>query len=318
MALGIQPVSSVGYTVSSNVDYSSSPGGFPVTLQTSGTGGLSKFYLGTGIALFRDLSIGINGSYVWGQIQSQKSIYIPPDSNKYNFEEISTSYVGNLYFDYGIQYHKTFSDSSYRRYRLPKYKLVIGGTLNLGVPMHATQDYSARSLGVGGILNTKDTVVYLGNQPGTITFPMMYRAGFSFEKYKHWMVCADVNFAKWSSYQFFGRSDSLKNMLGFSIGASYRFDTSDYAPYFKRTEYRIGARYDNGYLNINGTDIATYGISVGVGFPLAGKLKASKLNITAEYFVRGTTKQDLLREDYFRIILGVTFGDRWFDRYKLR
>jgi hypothetical protein len=32
--------------------------------------------------------------------------------------------------------------------------------------------------------------------------------------------------------------------------------------------------------------------------------------------VRGTTQNNLLREEYFRITLGVNMADKWFNRYK--
>ena len=311
MSFGVQPVSSIGYTVSANTDYSSQPGGFPATLQTSGRGGLSRIYFGSGIAILRDLSIGVNASYLWGQMITTKSIYIDPSYNRYNIEEISSTYVGDLYFDYGIQYHHIIKDKN----KKPKYKLVIGATLNLATKVNATKDYSARSMGVGGILATKDTISYQTDQKGTVNFPLMYKVGISFEETDHWMICADVNMANWSTYQFFGTTDSLKNMLGLSFGASYLPDKPDViSNYMNHIEYRIGARYDNGYLNVNGTDITTYGISGGMGFPV-GKLK-SKINLTAEYFVRGTTNNNLIHEEYFRIILGITFNDKWFDRYK--
>jgi len=309
MAFGLQPYSSVGYNVSSNVNYPV-PG---TTLTTSGRGGLSKFYLGTGIALFRDLSIGVNASYLWGQLQSVKQIVIPPDYNMYNTEEQKTTYIGDIIFDYGIQYHKTFYDKK----KQPVYQFVLGSTVNLTTSLSATQDFTAWTLGVGGINSVKDTVVSNNGVGGKIIIPAIYKFGFSFEKIDQWLICADVNYADWSMYRFFGTTDSLKKTMGGSIGATFiPSKPGDLVPYFKKIEYRLGVRYDNGYLNANGYDISMLGFSFGAGFPIA-RFK-SKLNITGEYFVRGTTSNDLIRETYFRIILGVTFNDKWFDRYKYR
>lgn len=301
MSFGLQPMSSMGYNVVSNVDY----GSFPAALQNNGKGGLSKFYFGTGIALWKDISIGANISYVWGQFASVKDIIIPVEYNKYNFEERRTTYVGNLHSDYGVQYHTLFKE---------KYKLVIGSAFSLAAPLSATQDYSARTMGVGGLASTKDTIVFEGNKSGTVDLPMMVKGGFSLEQTDHWMVCADVKYGNWSTYRAFGTNDSLKNMLGLSIGGSFIPASNDFQNYFKRIEYRAGARYDNGYLNVYGTDIATYGFSAGIGLPL-GRNK-SKLNITGEYFVRGTKDKDLIREEYWRIVIGITFSDKWFVRYK--
>jgi hypothetical protein len=88
----------------------------------------------------------------------------------------------------------------------------------------------------------------------------------------------------------------------------------DYKNYFKRIEYRAGFRYDNGNIILSNTRISTYGLSVGMGMPL-GKSK-SRINLSAEYFVKGTTNNNLIKEEYFRFILGLNFSDKWFQRYK--
>ena len=313
IAFGLQPYSSLGYNVSSNIMVSNPSGlyNFPATEKTTGIGGISKCYFGTGIAIFRDLSFGVNVSYLWGQLKTIKSTYIDPSLNLYNIEETSSTYIGDVYFDYGLQYHKIFKDKNNK----PKYKLVIGTTLNMPTVISASREYNARSMGVGGILNTKDTIVNQGSYNGLLNLPLNIKSGFSFEETDHWMICGDVNSANWQQYTLFGASDMLKNTLGFSVGATYtpvKFDVQ--ANYLKHIEYRIGARYDNGYMIISNTPITTTGVSAGVGLPV-GKYK-SKVNISAEYFVRGTTSNSLIQESYFRVILGVTFTDKWFDRYK--
>jgi hypothetical protein len=320
IAFGLQPYSSVGYNVSSNVDISKGAGSYGylsnqniyANEKTVGRGGISKCYFGTGIAIFRDLSIGINASYLWGQLQNVKSIYIDQSYNLYNLEETNNTYVGGFSFDYGVQYHKILKDKNNN----PKYKIVLGTTLNMATSINSSKDYNARTMGVGGILNTKDTILNQGNSSGILNLPFAIKSGFSFEETDHWMICGDMNIANWSQYQLFGATDlSLKDNIGFSLGALYtpvKFDVQ--SNYFNHIEYRIGARYDNGYLTISGTPITTTGVSAGLGLPV-GKYK-SKVNVTAEYFVRGTTNNSLIQESYFRIILGITFTDKWFDRYK--
>jgi len=314
IAFGLQPYSSLGFNVSSNVNVSNATGTytFPATEKTVGRGGISKFYFGTGIAILRDLSIGVNVSYLWGQLQNVKTIYIDPSYNLYNVEETNNTYVGDFYFDYGIQYHKIFKDKNNK----PKYKIVIGSTINTASGIKSTKDYNARTMGVGGILSTKDTIINQGSTGGIMNLPFTLKSGFSFEQTDHWMICGDINIANWSQYQLFGTPDlSLKDNMGFSFGASYTPVKSDVqSNYFNHIEYRLGARYDNGYLNISGTPVTTTGFSAGLGLPV-GKYK-SKVNVTAEYYVRGTTNNSLIQETYFRIILGVTFTDKWFDRYK--
>jgi hypothetical protein len=108
--------------------------------------------------------------------------------------------------------------------------------------------------------------------------------------------------------------DSLQNSLGFNIGGSYIPNATDYKNYFNRVEYRAGLKYDGGNVIWADKNISSYGFSLGMGMPL-GKSK-SKLNIAGEYYARGTTANNLIKEEYFRIVLGLNFSDRWFQRYK--
>jgi hypothetical protein len=311
-AFGVQPYSSVGYNVASQQDF----GEFPAVFRTIGSGGLSKLYLGTGIAVLKNLSVGANMSYLWGQLASTNDIIIPIDYNKYNLQESRTYYIGDLHFDYGVQYHKIYKNAQ----KEPTHRLVIGSTFNMANPLKATQDYTVRSMGVGGLV-VKDTIANKVDAKGTVDLPFMIKVGGTLEAYGKWALSADVNYANWSSYRVFGSSDSLKNSLGAAVGVSYLPDSNINKNYLKRIEYRLGARYDNGYLNMYGHNIATYGISAGVGLPVGlaigpGRRSRSKLNFTVEYFVRGTTSDRLIREEYWRFTLGITFCDLWFHRYK--
>jgi long-subunit fatty acid transport protein len=144
--------------------------------------------------------------------------------------------------------------------------------------------------------------------------PYTFNGGMSLEKKDHWTIAGDVNYTNWSSYRSFGSTDSLKNSLGVSIGGSFIPSASDYKSYVKRIEYRAGARYDNGNLNVRNTNIGNYGVSAGFGLPL-GKSK-SRLNLTLEYYAKGTTRNNLVKEEYFRIIFSANFSDKWFQRVK--
>jgi hypothetical protein len=111
-----------------------------------------------------------------------------------------------------------------------------------------------------------------------------------------------------------GIRDSLKNMTSLNVGGFYTPDAYAIKSYFKRIEYRAGMRYDNGMLSANGTNVSTLAFSIGAGLPL-GKTR-SKVNLAAEYMMRGTTEQKLVREEYIRFVIGVSISDKWFYRYR--
>lgn len=308
MAFGLSPYSNIGYNISSQrtfVDYTASE-------QVIGTGGLSRFHWGTGIKLLKNLSLGVNMSYLFGQTAYELKQIVPTQFNKFNIAETRTRNINGTQWQVGLQYHK---DSIFGRNRKDNYVLIIGGTYTLGTNLNANQSQFVRSMGVGATSGTLDSIYYSTGTTGTVTIPYSVSSGLSIEKKDRWFAASDFNYTNWSSYQSFGRVDSLKNSFGVSVGFSFVPKSTDYKHYLNRVEYRLGGRYDQGNLFVKGTNISTYAVSAGFGLPLGVKTK-SRLNITGEYMVRGTIDNNLIQERYFRIILGINFSDKWFQRYK--
>jgi hypothetical protein len=306
LGLGLSPYSSSGYNVSTLVTY---PDYVGVT-EMRGSGGISKFHVGVGAQLFNKLSAGVTANYLFGQIIREQKLIVPTRYNKTNLAETRVRNANDFQFEVGLQFHDTFS----RGRRKDQYQFVAGLTYVFGTNTSASETYYMRSLGVGGTLVAVDTILYDNSKKGEIKLPMTIRFGVGLEKKDNWQIAADVNYTQWSAYRSFGVTDSLHDNIGVSVGGSYIPNSSDFKNYFNRVEYRAGARYDNGYLTLNGKNISTYALSAGMGMPL-GKTR-SKLNLTFEYMVRGTTSNNLIREEYFRFIVGLNFTDKWFQRYK--
>lgn len=306
MVFGLSPYSNIGYNVSNTKNYGSYTG----TTHVSGSGGLSRFHLGAGAQVIKNVSFGFNANYLFGQTDLTQRLIIPPNYYMLNTIETRTRNIGDWQFQMGLQYHKDFV----RGKNKDNYTFVAGTSYTLASKLNAYEDHMVGSMRTGSETEVRDTILNVRENKGSVDLPMSFSGGISLEKKDNWTVNADVNYTQWSAYRSFGYSDSLKNSLGINIGASFIPNASDYKSFFKRIEYRVGARYDNGNLMLKNTDISNYGISAGFGLPL-GKSK-SRLNIAGEYYVKGTTENNLLKEEYFRIVLGINFSDRWFQRYK--
>ena len=87
--------------------------------------------------------------------------------------------------------------------------------------------------------------------------------------------------------------------------------------FFKRVHYRAGISYVTPYLIINGTEgPKEMSASLGLGIPVMNGINnRSILNISAQW-VRMDSKT-LLKENTFRINIGLTFNERWFAKWKV-
>ncbi len=307
MGFGLEPYSNVGYDVSSSLKFPD----YDATLKQVGSGGLSRFYGGTGIAFIKDkkdsfsFSGGVQASYIFGSNETKQTLIIPREFNRFNTEQQTRTIIGDFQFQYSLQYHQKLKND---------ITLVGGASMWQQARLNASQEYFAKSMGLGGLVGVVDTIAYVENSDITILLPSSYALGFGMEKKDKWFAGAEVSYQAWSDYRLNGQSDSLKNAIGINLGASYIPNISNFKNYFSRVEYRAGLRFDNGNVNANNTDIVNYAFSLGAGLPL-GKSK-NRLNVGLEYMVRGTHDNSLIKEEYFRFVLGISVSDKWFNRYK--
>jgi hypothetical protein len=315
LSFGLMPYSSIGYKVVAVDSIPQDTFNMAKTSTFLGKGGLTKFYIGMGYKIYKDslrsLSLGVNVGYIFGNLNSTTQALFPIDYLKFNIEESNNRYTGGLVFDYGLQFEQKIGK---------KTSAVVGASMNVRTELSSTRQYVLRSLAIGGgSRNGRDTALSTDNESGSMTLPMGLKAGLSVNHNDKFLLATDVEYTEWSAYKTTWPSsgssgDALRNSLAFAFGGSYTLDVNDYNNFLKRVEYRAGVRYEQSNIIINNNGVDIMGISAGLGLPM-GKSR-SKVNISFEYLKRGTTSNNLIQEDYYRLILGITFADRWFVRYR--
>jgi len=98
------------------------------------------------------------------------------------------------------------------------------------------------------------------------------------------------------------------------LGGEYTPDNSSVSKYMKKIHYRFGVRYSKTYLQLKNNQLNDYGISFGLGLPLRRSKK--NINLGFEIGQRGTTNQNLIKENYGRIIINFAIYERWFFKRK--
>jgi hypothetical protein len=78
--------------------------------------------------------------------------------------------------------------------------------------------------------------------------------------------------------------------------------------------YRAGLYYEKTGLNINSESINEFGISFGLGLPVGDLF--SNANLGFEIGKRGTTKNNLIQENFVNFQLSLSLNDRWFQKRK--
>lgn len=99
---GLQPYSAIGFSSFSNTTDSST--GFYQNVQ-EGQGGINRFYAGLGWRVSKNISLGFNASYMFGQLINVDKVYFSTDSSYLDYREDRTRFLGGFHFEFGAQYH---------------------------------------------------------------------------------------------------------------------------------------------------------------------------------------------------------------------
>ncbi|GAB4328043.1 MAG: outer membrane protein transport protein [Bacteroidales bacterium] len=309
-SFGLLPYSSVGYHVTDVDDH---PDLKTVKYTFEGEGGLNRVYWGHSIRPVNWLSLGVNASYLFGSINKIQKVVFPDTVNVLGTRVDNSLFINGITFDFGVQYHTLLKN---------KYNLTIGGVYQPALRINSEKNYMARTF-ISQISNVdifRDTAVIVEGLKGETTIPSGYGIGFSLANSYDWTIGFDYRYNNWSGFESFGINDSLQDRHLIHAGGAFIPDRNS-LKYFNRVEYRLGGYYENTALKLRDTPINGFGITFGMGLPLKGasaRRSKSMLNITLEYGRRGTFENDLIRESYFNVHLGVSVYEWWFfkKRYK--
>ena len=119
-----------------------------------------------------------------------------------------------------------------------------------------------------------------------------------------------------SSTSYVMQSGVLKDRQKMTLGGEYCYSERD-RRFFRRMRYRAGVSYATPYTTINGADgPKEYSASLGFGIPIINSINnRSFLNVSAQWVHRTAT--GLITENTFRINIGITFNERWFQKFKV-
>ncbi|MGB3849213.1 MAG: hypothetical protein WA958_04550 [Tunicatimonas sp.] len=298
-SLGVMPYSTVGYR--QEEDLTDGPDSRRVR---EGSGGLNLVSFSHGVRLYKNLAVGVRLGYLFGGINETRSIFLTGASG------LTSVYEDRLYYsDVLIEPSLYFGQKVGKR-----------TSLNLGlVYQPATQ--------VRAIKNVEFASQIPGSRqpvPGqeivtdslrNVRLPQKLSFGLSLDQYLKYTVGVDVSVQAWEEFASFetGQNEGMQNSFSLAAGGQYIPNAASVNSYLARVAYRLGGHYRNLPFAVNGEQITEFGIDFGLSLPVSN---LSSINLAFEVGNRGTTDQGLIRENYLRATLGVTFNDRWFIRRK--
>lgn len=306
-SFGALPYSKIGYDVYYNFDV---PNWSTMTSERWAQGGLTRVYWGNGFNITHNLRVGVNLTYVFGNVSYYNMVYSKDSLEILDTKTTQYLKLGGMFYDWGIQY-----DVHLKKGR----KLTLGATFTNKVDLSGNSYFLAANV-TGGHGNTpdviKDTLQYVPQEKGTVLVPSHYGVGFTYTQPGRWLFGADVEWQNWSKFRNFGQSDSLQQSFSIAVGGEFTPKHTTISHLGKRMTYRLGARYQQSYVSLNGLSINEFAVSGGIKLPF--KRKASSINIGFEIGSRGSLQNSLIRNNFFDFTFGINIVQNWFFKRKYR
>ena len=308
--VGIAPFSDVGYDFSSvetNQDIIGNTGN--ISYDSFGTGSIYQIFAGAGATFWKKLSVGAEVIYYFGNIEKKTNMMYSDDS----FRSVNAGHelsLRGVTGKFGLQYEqKLGSDVS----------MIVGATYRMGTDVKGystTFRYAAQS----GVVDTlKHHVDTLGR--GKIGFADELGLGIAVKGGERWTLEFNYLRSNWKKSGFEtapGFSVIGSSVFTSTVSQSFRAgfeivpNRSDVRYYFKTCAYRAGFYYDQSYYKLDGNNVNSMGITFGINLPVFRLHNGLTLGV--DLGQRASTKNNMIRERYARIVVGFNIHDLWFHK----
>ena len=311
ITFGVLPYSNIGYNYSQS-EYLNDANITKMTTTNKGDGGMHQLFIGTGIRLFKPLSIGANLSYFWGDynrsITSSSSA-----SNVSALQMLYTSDISSYKLDLGMQIEVPLSKLD---------NITLGATWTPGHSLKA--DAKCSVINSNSTISKADTTAY--KLADALSIPTSFGFGLAYNHGQQFRMGADFTMQKWGSvdYPSFDSQAKTYTLKSGLLKDNYRVNVgAEWTPrpmgrkFLQRVRYRVGVGMATPYYYINGKEgPKELSASIGFGIPIMnGYNGRSMLNISGQVVNRSA--DNMIKETMLRLNIGLTFNERWFAKWKV-
>lgn len=308
--VGITPYSDVGYDFSSiETDPEIIGNTGNISYDSYGTGSIYQMFFGAGVTFWKRLSVGAEMIYYFGNIDKVTNM----DYSNSSFRSLNSGNemtLNGLTGKFGLQWEQKLGGN---------VSMIAGATYKLGTKMkgYSTNYRYANQSSVSDTLRySVDTLGRSG-----MRFGDELGVGISFKGGDKWS--AEFNYLR-SDW----RCSGMDSAEGFSVVGDSKFSSTvshsfragfeivpnrnDIRYYFKRCAYRAGVYYDKAYYKMDGNNVNSMGITLGMTLPVFRWYNGISLGV--DFGQRASTRQNMIRERYVTFNVGFNIHDIWFQK----
>ena len=313
--VGITPFSDVGYDFSSiETDPNIIGQTGNISYDSYGTGSVYQVFAGAGVTFWKRLSLGAEAIYYFGNIDKVTNM----DYSNSSYRSVNSGsdlMVRGTTGKFGLQYEQKLGGD---------VSMIIGATYRLSTSLKGTV-LNYRYANQDSVTDTLKNES-LDLRKSGLKFADELGVGISFKGGEKWS--AEFNYLRsdWRNSGFDSASGfSVKSdMETFSSAVSQSFragfeivpNRNDIRYYLRRCAYRAGVYYDQSYYKLNGNNINSMGITLGVTLPVFRLYNGLTLGV--DLGQRASTRNNMIRERYATFVVGFNIHDIWFQKVQYK
>ncbi len=306
--VGITPYSDMGYDFSSietNPEIIGNTGN--ITYDSNGSGSVYQAFFGAGVTFWKRLSVGADVIYYFGNLDKITNMdYSDASYRSLNIGSDLT--VRGVTGKFGLQYEQKLGGN---------VSMVIGATYKMGTKMsgYSTNYRFANQSSVSDTLKySVDTLSKTG-----VRFADEIGIGIAVKGGDKWSAEFDYIRSDW-------RGTGIDKAPGFAVSGQSVFTSTvsqsfragfeivpnrnDIRYYFKTCSYRMGFYYDQAYYKMDGNNVNSMGITLGMTLPVFKLYNGISLGV--DIGQRASTRNNMIRERYATFNIGFNIHDIWF------
>ena len=308
--VGLTPFSDVGYDFSSveeRQDIIGNTGN--IAYDSRGTGSVYQLFVGAGVTFWKRLSLGAEYLYYFGNIDRITRM----DYMNTSYRSVRTGNelaVRASTGKFGLQYEQKLGGN---------VSMIVGATYRMSAKMNGYSTnyrYATQSSVVDTLTHRVDTLAY-----GNLCFGDEIGVGISVKGGDKWH--AEFNYLRsgWEKsgmdtapgFSAIGDSKfSTATSQSYRLGFEFVPNRNDIRYYMKRCAYRAGVYYDQAYYKLDGNNINSMGITLGMTLPVFRWYNG--LTVGLDLGQKASTREGMIRERYAKIAIGFNVHDIWFQK----
>ena len=308
--VGITPYSDVGYDFSSietNSEIIGNTGN--ITYDSYGTGSVYQLFAGAGVTFLKKISVGAELIFLFGNLDKVTNMNYSNSSYR-SLNSGSDLTIRGVTGKFGLQYEQKLGNN---------VSMVVGATYRMGSKVRgysADYRYATQSSVTDTLRYNVDTLKNSG-----VRFGDEIGLGVSIKGGDKW--CAEFNYLR-SDW----RNTKMDSAVGFSsVGSSvftttasnsFRFgfeivpNRNDIRYYFRRCAYRAGVYYDQAYYKLDGNNVNSMGVTLGMTLPVYKWYNGISFGV--DLGQRASVRNNMIRERYVTLNVGFNIHDIWFQK----